>query len=534
MDPTYRTKMQEKIEIKTKTEIVEEQKKHLQLLDNVESLIPEINIGDTLQNETTTQIHSAKSMDELNANLDEESDEIAKTETEKENNNTDIVEPQNDNFRQTLENFEIAKQNKRKVMNVELGLRLGDEAIIETKPKVKWESDNLTDAQKNRMKVMSSEFNIEIGPRERLDKELTISDINKFKVMSSTVFSYENYSEKKTVNENTINSNDTKIRNQMEENKEINEKNEAETKIKKSISLSLDLNFKKENRNNLECLPMSVDSTPFSDIGSISTISGTSRIFQEDRTTGSFPTTAGTEMTDDGAFNFSKNYNVPDSSNIHLDKANFSKVFSKEDVENIRPMCLKMFLSQSLSHSLMVQTKLVSSELLSYFVEDLRYLQHLKNLKNYFFLQDGEFGKTITDILFQKLYSVKFPIELINFRVLSYIIHNALEDSSKTEGVDSLSFKINCLPDCFNLCDVDVLNCLSLTYKVDWPLNILLPCDAIAKYNDVFKFLLKINRMNWILKKMFMVSLGNQKCWSISFIIKFLFFFYGKCHFWAE
>ncbi|XP_044759477.1 gamma-tubulin complex component 6 [Coccinella septempunctata] len=518
LDPTYKTnQQQDNRKDEEKTHNGEEQQKDLQTEENPNSLIPEINIGDTIQNNETPQIHSAKSLDELNANLEEEEEEIVEIEqpqSEKVNNNDLLEEPKNDNFKQTLENFETAKRNKRKVMNEELGLRLGDSNTDQPKSKVEWKSDNLTDAQKNRMRVMSSEFDIEIKPRERIEKELTITDINKFKMMTSTVFSYENYTEKKVDNENTINRNntkdkeivtkDTQISNQMEQNKQINEKNEAETKIKKSTSLSLDLNFKRGGNSEMDkCLPMSVDSTPFSDIASVSTISATSRIFPEDRTTGSFPTTAGTEMTDDGAFNFTKNYNIPDSPNIHLDKAHFSKVVSVEDVENIKPMCLKMFLGQSLSYSLVVQSKLVSSELLNYFVEDLRYLQHLRNLRNYFFLQDGEFGKTITDILFQKLYSVKFPIELINCRVLSYIIHGSLDDSNKTEGIDNLSFKINSLPDCFNLCDVDVLNCLSLTYKVEWPLNILLPKDAVAKYNDVFKFLLKIKRMNWILKKMF-------------------------------
>ncbi|XP_045477666.1 gamma-tubulin complex component 6 [Harmonia axyridis] len=510
LDPTHKN-----IQIQYGDEIqdinLEKQIEDVQSLENTQSsFIPEINIGDSIQNNETPQIHSAKSLDELNANMEEETSEIEPLQTEKINNNSIPEKINNDNFKQTIENFEMAKRNKRRIMNEELGM---SDRNDKTKARVNWNADNLTDAQKNRMKVMASEFDIEIQPRERLDKELTITDINRFKMMTSTIFSNENYTEKKVDNE-TTNSNSVKetVTNinqnisEIEANKKINEKNERE-KLKKSISLHLDFTFKRENSNNLEmekCLPMSIDSTPFSDIASISTISATSRMFQEDKTNNSFPTTAGTEMTDDGGFKFTENYNIPDYPVSQLDKAHFSKVFLLEDVENIKPMCLKMFLSQSLSFSLVVQLKLVSSELLNYFIEDLKYLQHLKNLKSYFFLQNGEFAKTITDILFQKLYNVKFPIELINCRVLSYIIHGSLEDSNKTDGFENLSFKINNLPECFNLCDIDVLNCLSLTYKLDWPMNILLPCDAIAKYNEVFKFLLKINRMNWILKKMFM------------------------------
>ncbi|KAL3274680.1 hypothetical protein HHI36_016059 [Cryptolaemus montrouzieri] len=495
LDPDLKYQRQEQILEKTSDDDIKSGEDLESDSNNTDHKLPDVTIGESYQ-KMDEEIHSSISLDEINANLCETKDEV---QVVKEDNGNDRS-PTNDNFKQTLENFEMAKRNKQKVLTQELGI--GVEVTTKSQIPPKLDTTKLTDAQRNKLKVMSSEFDVKITPRERIDRDITISDINKYKMMNSTIFC----NDKKLDNENILNeniierakNNETPLIAQREKSKR--EKLETE----KSVSLNLNFNFKKETKDFLETekyLPMSVDSTPLSEIASISTT--TSKvIFNEDKhNLGSFPTTAGTEMTDEG-FLFNENYNVPEQQIFQDEKTVFSKVFSSEDVKNIKPMCLKMFLSKSLSYSLAVQSKLVSSELLSYFINDLKYLQHLKNLKNYFFLQDGEFGISMTETLFHKLYTVKFPVELINCRVLSYVIHGALEDT-KRHDVNNLSFKINALPDSFNLGDVDVLNCLSLTYRIDWPLNILLPSDAIGKYNEVFRFLLKINRMHWILKKLF-------------------------------
>ncbi|KAK9887922.1 hypothetical protein WA026_000224 [Henosepilachna vigintioctopunctata] len=455
-----------------------------------------------------SEIHSSQSLDELNANIVQAKETIRDNEVDSGNNNMlASVSSENNNYKQTLENFEIAKKNKRRVMNEEMGMAFGDTVTSNPQVKMKLDTTQLTDAQKNKLKVMSSEFDIKMKPREIIEKELTVLDVNKYRMMTSTIFEYEKKNVEENVDNDNIRVSKNINKNQTEHKKNYLNKIEVpESKLKKSTSLSLNFNFKKDPENFLEVdksMPMSVDSTPLSEITNISTPASRLVFGEEKVNFGSFPTTACTEMTDDGGFKFNDSYNIPESSNFEIEKPVFSKVFSSEDVKNIKPMCLKMFLSESLSYSLATQSRLVSSELLKYFLIDLKYLQHLKNLKYYFFLQDGEFGRTVTETLFQKLYNVKFPMQLMNCRVLSYIIHAALEDTGRSVGLENLSFKINSVPDTFNLGDVDVLSCLSLTYKVDWPLNILLPCDAVAKYNDVFKFLLKIYRMNWILKKMF-------------------------------
>lgn len=166
--------------------------------------------------------------------------------------------------------------------------------------------------------------------------------------------------------------------------------------------------------------------------------------------------------------------------------------------------------------------RLVNTELLRYFIEDLQYLKHLESLRNYFLLQDGEFGRNMTEGLFEKLYDADFVVDLINFRTLELLVHQALNSSSKCqENATCISFKINNLPARFNLGDLNVLDCLSLSYRVSWPLNVLLPSDTIGKYDEVFKFLLKLHRISWVQKKIFQVRRSTEKMAVFSFHLCF-------------
>lgn len=62
---------------------------------------------------------------------------------------------------------------------------------------------------------------------------------------------------------------------------------------------------------------------------------------------------------------------------------------------------------------------------------------------------------------------------------------------------------------------VDALSFLELSYKVDWPSNIVITSSSIDKYNKIFQLLLQIKRASWALKTAFhhlrqSQSLGEQ------------------------
>ncbi|KAJ3646288.1 hypothetical protein Zmor_023880 [Zophobas morio] len=439
-------------------DVVKEEENDEKFIDS----LPECEQEGALVSEPQSELkpmHSSQSLDIINANNEKSEDNTIKA---------------------VMETFAMARKIKEKVLSEEMGIILAAPVHKKQVSSI-FDNEKLTDAQRNKLRVLSSEFGIEIKPPQ-IKKSLTQCEINRNVVLGSSDCFYPF----KLDNVNYLNKN---LATSTEE---------SEKKIKKSTSLSLD--FVKIDPP----IPMSVDTTPMSE-------STTSRLVLsvEKGEFESIPTTADTHITDEG-FVFD---GIPESGYIPI-KRSFSdtlqkKVFSKrvtvEEASGLSTNCLKLFLHESISIPLATQTKLAENELLKYFIDNLHYFKHLNSLRDYFFLQDGEFGRNITENLFEKLYDVHFPIELINCRTLQNLVFGALQMSSKfQENSNYLSFKINSLPKRFHLGDPDVLDCLSLTYKVHWPLNILLPVDTVSKYDEVFKYLLKLNRISWVLKKIFL------------------------------
>ncbi|XP_028144786.2 gamma-tubulin complex component 6 [Diabrotica virgifera virgifera] len=425
----------------------------------------------------------------------------ANSETADDNANMETVSP---NIQQAIDNFAQARENKRKVMTEELGMSLKQKTIqsVDNPPTI-----YISQAQRNKLRVLSSEFGIPVSHDVFKTKVLTTATINRNKVMgTSDCFDYKLDNENNLLNRNLKNAVDVKA-----------DDSNANSTIKKSKSLSLDLSKAVPKVGKYESdrqIPMSVDSTPMSDLihSPLVTPSTTAFLSCDTLLTDSHPNTAEVRQFDKD-FNFSQKGDkekpvVPiylNRSDTGLQKNVFSKRVSRKQTAGVFTNSLKLFLHESVQIPLVTQTKLINDELLRYFIEDLEYLKHISSLRDYFFLQDGEFGRNITDNLFKKLYEADSPAQLINCRTLQELIFGALDMSNKNQRLaTNISFKINSLPKCFDLGNPDVLDCLSLTYKINWPLNILLPTDTIAKYDEVFKFLMKLNRVSWVLKKIFL------------------------------
>lgn len=57
----------------------------------------------------------------------------------------------------------------------------------------------------------------------------------------------------------------------------------------------------------------------------------------------------------------------------------------------------------------------------------------------------------------------------------------------------------------------EVLECLSLNYKMSWPLNIILDEMSMLQYSKVFKFLLMVGRVMWVLQEDFHILKVERK-----------------------
>lgn len=367
-----------------------------------------------------------------------------------------------------------AQKNKLKVLSTEFGIG------GEIKPSTPVVNRTLTQAQKNKIKILGSEFDIKVdNTRIKIDKEITDADINKFKMMTSKFELMEKICTKcnKLDNENALNKN--------EEDKIVEKKEEVIDKNIRKNDLNLDLEIDALNLNHLS--PMSIDSTP---VNSFTPCIGPS---------GGHVHPIG--IFDCPGVSFTPFHPESKPSEVDVNSDFVYKNIPKAKLSDVRPLLMEKCLFDGLQLTLSVHKKIIENSLLKYFINDLGYLDHLDNLRKFFFMQDGEFCRVFTDILFERLYSVQNnPKELLNNRVLGYITHGHLSNN----GLENLSFKINKIPERFDLLDVNVFKCISLTYKIVWPLNIILPHEAIIRYNTIFLFLLKMSRPSWVLRKIFL------------------------------
>lgn len=104
----------------------------------------------------------------------------------------------------------------------------------------------------------------------------------------------------------------------------------------------------------------------------------------------------------------------------------------EEDVETVtcdNIATLTACLQRSVMLPLTYQLEVVNDSILTYFLVNLDMYEHLRSLKDYFFLMDGEFSRSICHNLFTKLAKTLNPQELLNFATLHNILDKALGSS---------------------------------------------------------------------------------------------------------
>ncbi|XP_055309064.1 gamma-tubulin complex component 6-like isoform X1 [Sitodiplosis mosellana] len=178
-----------------------------------------------------------------------------------------------------------------------------------------------------------------------------------------------------------------------------------------------------------------------------------------------------------------------------------SKSLSKSELQDLSSGNLAYFLEQSFTIPLQVFSNILNNEILKIFFHDLDVLSHFQDLRNYFFMMDGEFASNVCDGLLNKLQVVRKPSELLNSYTLHSILESALQSSvgGINKNAENLSFCIPSIPEQFDMTSPNVLSELHLSYKVEWPLNLLLSNEAVEHYDKVFQHLLKLRRITWLL-----------------------------------
>ncbi|XP_058794937.1 gamma-tubulin complex component 6 isoform X1 [Phymastichus coffea] len=190
-----------------------------------------------------------------------------------------------------------------------------------------------------------------------------------------------------------------------------------------------------------------------------------------------------------------------------------SQQLTVADVEMIDATSLQVFLEKSVIVPLTVQSYLVNNALIKYLLNEHNMLSHLHSLRSFFFLLNGEFTKTLSYSLFTRLYQISQPAELFNSSTLSNFLEKALVSSLSGTYANSelLSLSATEVPTYLQTSNPEILSCLSLNYKISWPLNIIFNEIVMQQYSRVFKFLLMVGRVLWVLQEDFHILKMERK-----------------------
>ncbi|XP_018610363.2 gamma-tubulin complex component 6 isoform X2 [Scleropages formosus] len=163
---------------------------------------------------------------------------------------------------------------------------------------------------------------------------------------------------------------------------------------------------------------------------------------------------------------------------------------------------LPVLIKHSVTTPLSTHVSLVNKAVVDYFFVELGVEKHFEALRHFLLMEDGEFAQSLSDLLFEKLASGQTPGELLTPLVLNSILSKALQYSLHGGGAlaANFTFALRFLPERFHPHAPDVLQCLELRYKVDWPLNIVITDNCMNKYNRLFSFLLQLKHMVWTLR----------------------------------
>ncbi|VFV33943.1 low quality protein: gamma-tubulin [Lynx pardinus] len=163
---------------------------------------------------------------------------------------------------------------------------------------------------------------------------------------------------------------------------------------------------------------------------------------------------------------------------------------------------LPVLMKHSITAPLAAHVSLVNKAAVDYYFVELGLEAHFEALRHFLLMEDGEFAQSLSDLLFEKLGAGQTPGELLNPLVLNSVLSKALQYSlhGDTPHAANLSFALKFLPEAFAPNAPDVLNCLELRYKVDWPLNIVVTESCLSRYSGIFSFLLQLKLMMWTLK----------------------------------
>lgn len=157
---------------------------------------------------------------------------------------------------------------------------------------------------------------------------------------------------------------------------------------------------------------------------------------------------------------------------LGADLSQVSTSTSYECIKSTNTLEMSRYLQQSIMIPVNAYMEMLNNETLKMFIENLKIISHFKSLRNYFLMMNGEFSISVCHQLFTKLEKGVKPLELFNYQSLHMILDHALSNARHDENTEQLSFIVKNVPEKFETFSPAVLSGITLSYKLEWPLNL--------------------------------------------------------------
>lgn len=151
-------------------------------------------------------------------------------------------------------------------------------------------------------------------------------------------------------------------------------------------------------------------------------------------------------------------------------------------------------------------------------------VHQLRLIKDYFLLGRGP--------LFQEFIKHTAGLKLNDgtLREINKAFRNACNSVNVVDDFEQFGFLVDREEVVDSICDDDIVQSLTLKYKVKWPLHLIFTPKVLARYNEMFRFLLRIKKTQYDLQKVWSHHRENklEKCvsWFCLFLINI--FNYGN------
>eukprot|EP01117_Protostelium_nocturnum_P016433 TRINITY_DN6500_c0_g3_i1.p1 TRINITY_DN6500_c0_g3~~TRINITY_DN6500_c0_g3_i1.p1 ORF type:complete len:1220 (+),score=563.42 TRINITY_DN6500_c0_g3_i1:88-3747(+) len=166
---------------------------------------------------------------------------------------------------------------------------------------------------------------------------------------------------------------------------------------------------------------------------------------------------------------------------------------------------------------ILFQHRLLNFHTLSHFVTHLGLWDYINSLRSFVLLSAGDFNDTFSSLLFVRIQT----LPTVSANELNSILRRSFEASSSTShfGKDRISLIVK-KPSLFN--NENALELLEMSFRLDYPLDQIIRREEMDRYNSVFTFLVKLKRVNFALRQIWILSKNanqrNQNALSIDLL----------------